>query len=335
MALPLKDIAFIHKNFEEKDYRKINGRIENLPAKDYLVVRVADFLVKLYGKEIAPYLKLLPQSTLEGLVNASHFQNLSNTDFEGERRVINGDLLKLGLTRQCAFGLPADYSGITGIIPVCLPSKNGKPVYTFIVIKVKPKKGSIDFDDALEMQAKLHFVQCEHAANEAVDDRHVCSTPEDLHEIYGNQIALVFSFEEAAKGTSSSNGVSVHQEALNELYDAERLESFKAAISDNLAPEFTLNKIPDSESIRGPRIKHQIEVNPAISILSCLWDDDKDSIPSAPKKTKIEEQKSGRQRIFCIASTGIDILQRLLPNSEDRERAKALLEKELNDNKTQ
>ena len=119
---------------------------------------VSQFLIKLYGPSFQPYLMLYPQSTLDGLVNASHFVKLPSTSrlekkkryalhlplpnelvTDTQRNIIDKALLRLGLIKQCGFSMPPNYFGIDAIIPVCLDQRNakGEPCYTFIAIQVK------------------------------------------------------------------------------------------------------------------------------------------------------------------------------------------------------
>ena len=119
----------------------------------------------------------LSDDVLGGLINATHFCRLTRDPkgFNGKninllpdkmpladqrisdstRNVIDSDLLKYGLNRQCGFFLPAGHYGIDIIIPVCM--KNGG--YTFISVQVKADNANFTVD-VHKMQARLNFVQC-------------------------------------------------------------------------------------------------------------------------------------------------------------------------------
>ena len=119
----------------------------------------------------------LSDNVLGGLINATHFCRLKRNSkgfkvkninilpvkmpsadqriSDSTRNVIDSDLLKYGLKRQCGFFLPADHYGIALIIPVCM--KNGG--YTFISVQVKADNANFTVD-VHKMQARLNFVQC-------------------------------------------------------------------------------------------------------------------------------------------------------------------------------
>lgn len=125
-SLFYNEVKFIYNNFTDADYEKICGPTPEFcwASAEYHVTTVKDFLLKLYGPAFEPYLMLFPDSTLEGLVNASNFVNLPNSTcldsssgsfqnlplpndlFKDESRfVIDRALLKYGLTKQCAFSI--------------------------------------------------------------------------------------------------------------------------------------------------------------------------------------------------------------------------------------
>ena len=304
---PLDDLIFMERNFTIEDYSSIKPPTEFRQFKTYYhVTTVREFLVNLYGSEFEPYLLLFPESTLEGLVNASHFVKLPNGTsvdkskkhacglplpnnlVDDTRRIfIDRALLKLGLTKQCAFALPLNYFGIDGIIPVCLNKvdSKGKPIYTFIAIQVKAGE-RINFEHVLKMQSRLHFVNCPyadtHASNEPESNCPYCSTNDELDEIFGNQIGLIISFDNEYHRASSSSlqctkfsysqPAADYSKCLKELYPA---LSSNSPVAEKLNDKaiFKENFRTKSKSFCDTRMTHKFDINKRLRVFSCLWNE--------------------------------------------------------------
>ena len=107
----------------------------------YKVVKVESFLKTLMGDDDFERVRYtFPSTTLNGLINASHFVSISrigeSLEIEGQsfansndlvsdkhRNVITMDRLRLALARQCGLIMPPNYYGIDAIIPVCLATE--------------------------------------------------------------------------------------------------------------------------------------------------------------------------------------------------------------------
>jgi hypothetical protein len=305
---PLDDLEFLAGHLTFSDCMGIPRSTEFDFRLQYHVTTVKDFLLSLYGEDFGPYLMLFPESTLEGLVNASHFVKLpdstsvdksktyahglplpNNLVKDAKRFIIDRALLKLGLTKQCGFSLPLNYFGIDAIIPVCLKKRNdaGEPIYTFIAIQVKASE-QITFQHVCKLQSRLHFVNCPHAnshlSNEPEPGCSLCSSRAELDEIYENQIGLVVSLGEEYKrlgpATLSCATFSPNDSGMNLTSCLQSLFPSEAVTNlERLDPrgkqentEFKLLKL-ESPSYSDPRITYNIDVNTRIRIYSCLWNE--------------------------------------------------------------
>ena len=302
----MKDIEFIYNHFKDADYDRLKQAAPefNNSTDNFKVTTVSDFLLNLYGKDFEPYLMLYPQSTLEGLVNASHFVKLPNgtiLDQKNElgrklplpnnlvkdtnRCVIDRSLLKFGLIKQCAFSLPLKYFGVDGIIPVCLKEKdkNGEPMYTYISIQVKAGE-RVSIEEVLKMQSRLHFVNCPRSDQHRTgsSECRFCGNSENLAEIYENHIALIISFGKEYERISnkgklfSSPGIDLNA-SLTHLYGKERFEALLELSKQNGKNwnEFDVESTMklDKVSACSPLITHQLDFDYQIRTVSCLWNE--------------------------------------------------------------
>ena len=119
----------------------------------YKVVKVESFLKTLMGDDNFERVRhTFPSTTLNGLINASHFVSISrigeSLEVEGQsfanandfvsdkhRNVITMDRLRLALARQCGLIMPPNYYGIDAIIPVCLATEEVIDPYGNVAIK--------------------------------------------------------------------------------------------------------------------------------------------------------------------------------------------------------
>lgn len=227
----LKDLFSKNNYLLESDEKDPNS-IPDVPYDSfsgYHVTDVKNFLYTLFeGSIMKSDLEKLPQLTLDGIINASHFvkltrdvgidvQKVSPSEMplanqlvpDKSRNVIDRALLRLGLRRQCGFLLPDRYFGIDAVIPVCLAApiddkkkkkKKGPPVYTFIGVQIKTSQ-SVSSTELDAMQAKLHFVTCPQKNNPSHDGR-TCVYCEDeaaLETVFANQIAITLNMTGEAK----------------------------------------------------------------------------------------------------------------------------------------
>lgn len=161
LCIKLKDLWGKNSYLLESE----NANAPDFKFSSYHVITVKHFLNTLFSEQINVELGKLPDITLNGIINASHFVKLSRTyGIDSEkfnpsqlpvannllanktRNVIDRSLLCLGLRRQCGFLLPDSYYGIDAIIPVCLDAidKDKRSVYTFIGVQVK-SAASVDY----------------------------------------------------------------------------------------------------------------------------------------------------------------------------------------------
>jgi hypothetical protein len=221
----------LHELWEKKESLYESSTEPNLTIissfPDYHVTTVRSFLGQLYG--IAKFSKIesfLPQETLDGLVNVSHFVRL-NRNLPGcaddsvkesrkppiadirvkdySRNVIDRALLVYGLMNQCGFFVPSSYYGIDLVLPVSLKGRSGDKgaKVTFIGVQVKSGPVAADEDVYLKMAARLHYVKCPHVKpvpkSEPPKLPIPCSKCTVEHEanwkeIYSNQISLLMCF---------------------------------------------------------------------------------------------------------------------------------------------
>lgn len=123
----------------------------NTTFSDYKVISVKSYLKELLGQDEFEKIKpLLPQSALKGLINATHFVNLTRMEDVSEdikstrrmppnandllsdrkRNIITREQLRNSMTRQCAYMMPTNYCAVDLCIPFlmaaeCVEGKDG------------------------------------------------------------------------------------------------------------------------------------------------------------------------------------------------------------------
>ncbi len=337
----------------------------------YHVTTVREFLLKHYGESISEQLKSFPEVVLDGLVNATHFAKLpSNPSFDtarkagyslpvpnnvkgnGTRHYIDRSLLRLGLVRQCGFSMPPDYFGADGIIPVCLNvlDSDGRPIYTFIAIQVKKGKRAT-LEDALDMQARLHYINCpyadSHPTTEPVSTCPHCVKSKGMDVVFGNQIALLVSFTDPYVENQATNSlfqygssVANPKGAFSELYGPKRKPLH------NKSPLAFKRSPSRPPSLASPRTLHTIHFGRSFRIHAALWQDslvDKKSMKNLTIKTAVEAStlakklnvirrnreprkqslSNRRHRLFCISTDGIKSFKHLYGKFSNESFAKA------------
>jgi hypothetical protein len=356
-SLSADEIEFIHTHFLDTDYAKISGSAPDFSciASDYHVTTVKDFLLSLYGQDFGPYLMLFPESTLEGLVNASHFVKLPNgtaLDKDKElalnlplpnnfvkdknRFVIDRALLKLGLIKQCGFSLPLNYFGIDAIIPVCLKARNerGDPIYTFIAIQVKAGE-RVTFEEVLKMQSRLHFVNCpaadDHPSQESKEACACFKATWDLNEIYCNQIALIISLADKYERISANGELFCKdpvsnnpdpRHLLSRIYGSNQVDSL-ASLSETTQKQWLQCKITTKQKFKSdscfpPLFAHHFDLNYNVRLFSSLWNETMPADSAAGLRVKRVMLNLRQHRLFCISSLGLESFQHLYA---DRRRA--------------
>ena len=201
---------------------------------NYHITSVRYFLESIFGAaEFATFQASLPQSTLEGLVNISHFVQI-HRNFPYEKvysaaelelididelpeagslnkqcNIIDRALLRNGFIRQCGYTMPPSYYGIDFIIPVLIPRTRvvdsdsartsgstrsricSSDIFTFIAVQFKSNSSNLT-DIMSKMMAKDHYVTCPHHL-QCPENCEIRTDPDEVKEIYNNQLSLVFS----------------------------------------------------------------------------------------------------------------------------------------------
>ena len=262
----------------------------------------------------------IPEKVLNGIVNATHFVNLSrfseqiklsNDVYDPEklpmadnriqdrsRNVIDSSILKNALLRQCGLRMPPNYYGYDYVIPVCLEDDT----VTFIGIQVKRSNANTE-EDIYKMQARLHLV--ERFKNSSIDD-------DSLRFIYYNQVSVILSLD--SEGT------------LCEFDQTNRITTFNGCDDNTLnylktrvnADDYDANLCHEKTSTRNDFFKplyHEkvpLSGNTMASISKCIWEDRLVSINKIPG---LEGEKFALipfvpdnfcHRQFCISIRGWD-----------------------------
>ena len=331
----------------------------------YHVTTVREFLLRHYGESISRQIDSFPEVLLNGILNASHFVKLqsvpsfdesctagyalplpNNVKGNSSRRYIDRSLLRLGLARQCAFSMPPGHFGIDGIVPVCLNvrDRKGRPVYTFIAIQMKKnKRGSLD--DALSMQARLHFINCpyadSHVNTEPDASCNQCENSEGLDLIYGYQVALLVSFGEPYKESKTENVLEYYGQSLNLSAALSLLYGEKAAMS-NGNELISMKSQSRPLSLSSPQILHTLHFGNNLRILNASWNDavvrvtPDANLQIVDRSTstlalKLNRSRGNRQqaiinrqhRLFCISSDGLELFSHLYGSFPSRSIAAA------------
>ena len=317
----------------------------------YHIVTVEHFLCKLLDAQKFEDLKpRLPESTLKGLVNASHavkvvrtdnqMLRFANTTFEPMKlpvaddritdkycNVIDESMLKLGLAQQCMFLMPANYFAYDLVVPLML--EDGSVSFIGIQFKANGK----DIADVITgMQARFHYVKCPkagtagHECSKCAPSRcasfaepdHSCPSCigfNRLAALYSNQISLYISLD-------SFNTSDFSQSITTVLSDRTATSRFLSGPEKSLVEcltkpldqvEAVLNEIgTKSGSFLKPLVgtRRWIGDCPKMSLISSLWRDANRIMGGG------SEPDPFIHRLFCIATRGFEVFKHLL-NSDD------------------
>jgi hypothetical protein len=313
------------RNIDESHLNSLKMKLEDLYTKisdkltSYKVHNVKGFLQQLTKSDSLESTGI-PEKVLNGLVNATHFVNLSrfsetiklstgvydpekppiadNRIQDRSRNVLDSSILKNALLRQCGLRMPPNYYGYDYAIPVCLEDDT----VTFIGIQVKRSNANTE-EDIYKMQARLHLV--ERFKNSYIDD-------DSLRCIYYNQVSIILSLDS--------------ERTLCEFDQTSRITTFNGCDDSTLdylkaranADEYDANRCHKKTSTRNDFLKplyHEKEPlsgTTTASISKCIWEDRLVSIDKIPG---LEGEKFALipfvpdnfcHRQFCISIRGWD-----------------------------
>ena len=293
----------------------------------YKICTVEDFLDKFTDFRFDLKEKL-PQSILEGIVNASHMVNLTRDKggFYGfkkrdlpsadpriknnSRNVVDAELLKTGLLRQCGFILPINYYGLDFIIPVCL--KNDQ--VTFIGIKVKQSDANTE-DDAYKMQSRFHFVNCLNCEKFGDTKCSKCTYDhEGLKEIYANSVSLLISLDDYDNFApfQSTREFNLKPKSFSKKVIDKNNTKLLETLQPNLPTRFKLDKLNlkgESSSFFKPLAQEIERIDDGMALIKSVWIDKYVKIESDEEMPFNNDGFVHRQ--FCIATRGWEIFEHL------------------------
>ncbi len=216
------------------------------------------------------------------------------------------------------------YFGIDGIIPACLKEKreNGEPMYTFIAIQVKARE-RVNFDAVVDMQARLHFVNCPLAEAQHPSHSCTCGAIDDLNEIYENQIGIVVSFgpeyqnlDQGGQLTLISNRPAARKDVFDNLFRGNQSEN---GLVSGFQFNFSISPFACSSSI-STRITYVNDITSRLRIFSCLWDEElaelleRNNTQTTKRPRIICKPHKGAQRLFCVSSLGLEAFEHMYAN---------------------
>ena len=222
-------------------------------SDNYRLVRVGNYLRKYLEPGDFDLVKpFISENILSSFINATHFVKLERmkpNSFAGLKfalestqdtgaNVIDRNILKAGLLRQCGFVMPSNYPGLDKFLPILLDTAqtNGRPIYSFIGFQTKSSIVSLPTCTA-KIASWLHVVKCPiHRKSCPSNYNHKSSClfkNSELGEIYSNSLVILNTFENTGpKHFEPSLTLSLKEMRNIPVSENEKVAFFETAIKE-------------------------------------------------------------------------------------------------------